>query len=79
MITPKEKAEELVDKYIKASFNCTDCVMTYCDIRCTMLSLTEAKDCAIIAIDEIIKFGNEQGIREPMMYWYKVKEELEKL
>lgn len=35
--------------------------------------------CALIAVDEIIKFGNEQGIREPMMYWYKVKEELEKL
>jgi hypothetical protein len=37
------------------------------------------KQCAIIAVDEIIKFGNEQGVREPMMYWYKVKQEIEKL
>jgi hypothetical protein len=37
------------------------------------------KQCVRIAVDEIIKFGNEQGVREPMMYWYKVKQEIEKL
>jgi len=31
------------------------------------------KDLAIICVDEIIEFGNKQGIREPMMYWSKVK------
>jgi hypothetical protein len=38
-----------------------------------------AKECALISVDEIIQFGNQQGIREPMMYWNKVKEEIEKL
>jgi len=34
---------------------------------------------ALVAVDEIIKFGNESGIREPMMFWNKVKQEIEKL
>lgn len=32
---------------------------------------------ALIVLDEIIQFGNQAGIREPMMYWNKVKQELE--
>jgi|Laugresubdmm15sn_1035100.scaffolds.fasta_scaffold34030_4 hypothetical protein len=67
-MTPKEKAEEIYNK-------CLDKIQG--------LEGTEwwesAKQCALIAVDEIIKFGNQAGIREPMMYWYKVKEELEKL
>jgi hypothetical protein len=34
------------------------------------------KDLAIICVDEIIDFGNKQGIREPMMYWSRVKLEI---
>jgi hypothetical protein len=63
-MTPKEKAEKLIRKYWNSMFN---------------LPIDIAKECALIAVDEIIKFGNSQGFREPMMYWYKVKEELEKL
>ena len=39
----------------------------------------QVKRGALIAVDEIIKFGNEQGIREPMMYWQSVKQEIIKL
>jgi hypothetical protein len=39
----------------------------------------QAKQSALIAVDEIIKFGNQMGIREPMMYWHEVKKEIEKL
>ena len=67
-MTPKEKAEEIYNK---------------CLNKIQGLEGTEwwesAKQCALIAVDEIIKFGNQAGIREPMMYWYKVKQELEKL
>lgn len=63
-MTPKEKAEQILDRF-------------YFDT--TLDEPEQAKDCALIAVDEIIKFGNEQGIREPMMYWYKIKEELQKL
>lgn len=63
-MTPREKAEQLLDRF-------------YFDT--TLNELEEAKDCALIAIDEIITFGNQAGIREPMMYWNKVKQEIEKL
>jgi hypothetical protein len=53
-MTPKEKAEVLISKYKKAPFNCTDCDMPYCDVPCTRLSLQESKECALIAVDEII-------------------------
>jgi len=72
MITPQKKAKELVDKF--RLYLGTDAVGEE-----YFTSDLDAKRCALIAIDEIIKFGNEQGIREPMMYYYKVKEEIEKL
>jgi len=34
------------------------------------------KDLALVCVDEIIEFGTNQGIREPMMYWSKVKSEI---
>jgi hypothetical protein len=69
-MTPKEKAEELLSHYNSILIN----GMNHGGARAYASYI-----CALIAVDEIIKFGNEQGIREPMMYWYKVKEELEKL
>jgi len=63
MITPKEKAVELVNKYLQVY-----------DGR-----VPQAKKCALICIDEILEFGNQQDIREPMMYWNSVKQELNKL
>lgn len=62
-MTPKEKAVELVNKYLQVY-----------DGR-----VPQAKKCALICIDEILEFGNQQGIREPMMYWEKVKQEINKL
>lgn len=57
-MTPKEKAKELIDAYLNASFNCKDCDMPFCDIPCTMLNLTEAKECALIPVNEILNnFG----------------------
>jgi len=64
-MTPKEKAKELVDK------------MLYCYQG--HIDEYTAKQCALIAVDELIEFGNQQGIREPMMYWNKVKTEILKL
>jgi hypothetical protein len=61
---PKEKAIELVYKF-----------HNYTNTWDNELS----KQCALIAVDEIIQFGNQQGIREPMMYWQSVKQEIIKL
>ena len=64
-MTPKEKATQLI--YAFEAF-----VDRYDEYEL-------AKQCAAITVDEIIKFGNQAGIREPMMYWNKVKEEIENL
>jgi hypothetical protein len=56
-MTPKDKAKELVDKYWTFSFD---------------IFFEEAKECALIAVDELIK---ETGSK----YWYDVKQEIEKL
>jgi hypothetical protein len=69
-MTPEEKVKKLVDKY--ASY-----------LRANLMydedADEDAKQCALIAVDEIITFGNQVGIREPMMYWNKVKQEILKL
>lgn len=71
-MTPKEKAEELVDKFTQTNGNAFF-----------------AKECALIAVDEII---NSSPARSPIndgsdamphfravKYWEQVKEEIEKL
>jgi hypothetical protein len=82
-MTPKEKAQELVDKYLNASFNCKDCDMPYCDMKCTNLSIREAKQCALIAVDEVISniepSVSMDVISARIKYWEQVKQEIESL
>ena len=71
-MTPKEKAEELVDKF---TYHCGGS-----DYNTVMKN---SKQCALIAVDEIIqlhkgKFMCErEGQNEE--YWQQVKNEIEKL
>jgi hypothetical protein len=69
-MTPIEKANELYSKY--------DDLLNK-DFGNPIVFDNQLKQCASIAVDEIIKFGNQVDIREPMMYWNKVKEEIENL
>lgn len=39
----------------------------------------EGKKCAILHLKKLIHFGNEMGIREPMMKYNKILKELKKL
>jgi hypothetical protein len=76
-ITPKEHAKELIDEYLNASFNCKDCDMPFCESPCTMLNLSEAKQCALITVNKIIEilwhtYKNENEYR----YWQEVKQEI---
>jgi hypothetical protein len=64
-MTPKEKAEELVNKFAKLPEEGS--LMWY-------LSFEIAKKCALIAVDEII---DKDGFNND--YWKEVKQELEKL
>lgn len=60
-MTPQEKAKELVSKYV-----------IFPDGR--IFSLGTAKQCALIAVDEILK--GEHLLRLPLKYWQQVKEEI---
>lgn len=78
-MTAKEKAEELVTKYIKLDIEIGGQFDGY-------LTLTkhDAKQCALIVVDEILYLPiNEwSAIAEPFQdwnYWQQVKSEIEKL
>lgn len=83
-MSAKDKAKELVDKYLNASFNCKDCDMPFCESPCTMLNLSEAKQCALIAVDNIISANPHSNplnsdVHSTMNYWFEVKKEIENL
>jgi hypothetical protein len=63
-MTPKEKAEELVDRMY----------------GCAEINRFEAKQCAFIAVREILNlasfYNDTQG---EVTYWQEVKQEIEKL
>lgn len=60
-MTPKEKAYELVCKFMKCTNGC--------------INIEEAKQCALIAVDEILK----ECIDIKERYWQEVKQEIEAL
>ena len=74
-MTPKEKAEELVLRYLRINNNTKE-----------WFNLHIAKQCALIAVDELIKshylltttHDLEPSIR-CKSYWKEVKKEIEKL
>ena len=67
---PKEKAKYLVDKFYDVDVISAD-MMSSCSI--------DAKQCALIAVDEIIRIENHHKNHKWVEYWQEVKEEIEKL
>ena len=72
-MTPKQKAKELFGKYA---------MYLRANLRYDEEANEDAKECALIAVDEIMKIGwnlphydNQEGYN----YWYLVKTEIEKL
>jgi len=84
-MTPKEKAKKLVNKYLNAPFNCKDCDMPYCDVGCTQLMESEAQECALIAVDEILNTntleirycGYVKLCEKHLEFWQEVKKEIQ--
>jgi hypothetical protein len=75
-MTPKEKASNLVDKFLDLDNYNNLNLDLFCD-ECGM-SNEAAKICALIAVDEVLNlcWGNNQiGIN----HWKQVKHEIEKL
>ena len=66
-MTPKEKAKELVDRFLK-EFPSTD------DIGFGQIKI--AKQCALICVDEILNIIKYFSIYKE--YWEEVKQEIEK-
>jgi len=64
-MTPKNKAENLVEKYYH---------LFSVELENT-IDLREAKQCALIAVDELIK----QVTHSDVGYWQEVKHEIQKL
>ena len=68
-MTPKEKAQELFNKYLEINYH-----------------YYQAKDCALIAVDEILHVLRESHPTELVVipmdlidYWFDVKKEIETL
>ena len=78
----KEKAKELVDKFKNIDKRIYDINPDYFDLF--ILTQNEAKQCALIAVNEII-FANPHSnpfnteVYSTMEYWQEVKKEIEKL
>jgi hypothetical protein len=75
-MTPKEKAQELVNKYTNAGFNCKDCDMPFCDMKCTILHKHEAKECALIVVDEILQADMFMMTEAQEEFWEQVRQEI---
>jgi len=90
-MAPKEKAEELVKKYVYLLRKTDSCLAEKCEntIICQHSWyacegwLSYAKECATFTVDEIIKeFGTYYKVNindKYVLYWEEVKQEIEKL
>ena len=66
-MTPKEKAKELVHRF--------DLMQTYVE----GFSYDDAKQCALIAVDEILVVVINSPYVDIIKYWQEVKKEINKL
>ena len=80
-MTPKEKAKELVEKFIPYT-------RVFHEVLGWEDYIDSAKQCALIAVDEIINsnykntlndLGYRYTVNELNDYWQEVKQEIEKL
>ena len=67
-MTPKEKAEEIVDKFIDIENKYKE----YTDF-------IQAKQCALTAVDELIYSHSQDTTDNQYYFWENVKQEIEKL
>jgi hypothetical protein len=69
-MTPKEKANNLCMRFL---------IQTTTDIPYG-INKTIAKECALIAVDEIIEWSSQwSGLHNEISYWQEVKKEIELL
>ena len=64
-MTPKEKAKELVEKYIPF------CGMEMTEVQCALIAVDEILD--------IIRYHGTDIGKHSLLFWQEVKQEIEKL
>ena len=77
-MTPKEKAFELAHKFRLIDFRTSESTTM-------MISMADAKKCAIIAVDEMLSFFSNKAFeltypeisKFEITYWKEVKQEIE--
>ena len=74
-MTPREKAEELIEQFMEHTVEWDSIKEIAYD------SEFQAKQCALIAVYELIEQQNKynNGTFYPSKYWNEVKQEIEKL
>ena len=81
-MTPKEKAEDLVDKFYQTTPN-EYFVNEPIGIAGRYKSWEQSKKCALIAVDEILKAVDNPDetylMQDSVNYWTEVKAEIERL
>ena len=79
-MTPKEKAKELYDKFYFVNSESVELITGEYEMLFS-LHESDAKQCAIIALDEIIEaleLNSWQNIKQ-IKYYQEIKQEIEKL
>jgi hypothetical protein len=83
-MTPKEKAQELFDKYYRLFNNFPNYQYVIENLNTIQdEKLYTTKECALIAVDEILKTNpyewDGEDLNSTINYWEEVKKEIEKL
>jgi len=75
-MTPKEKAKQLIDIFKPNAYRGA------CEENDELMELYHAKQCAFIAVDEIIKtieYSSQADEMSKTSYWEQIKTEIEKI
>lgn len=78
-MTPKEKARELVDKFYQTTPNETWIDEPLGKFMKTYTAWGQAKQCALIAVDEILNINSVDKDFSLSFYWQDVKDEIQNL
>jgi len=78
-MTPKEKANELVDKFYQRFPLTMDVITRKGDLSWEYDNWEQAKQCALIAVDEILNIKSVDRDYDLSTYWEEVKQEIENL
>jgi hypothetical protein len=78
-MTPKDKAKELVDKFYQTTPNETWIDEPSGEFMETYTAWGQAKQCALVAVNEILNINSVDKDFSLSFYWQDVKDEIQNL